>query len=250
MKTFIVDDERLARSELKRLLKNFSAIEIIGEAANADEAIEKIETTCPDLLFLDIQMPGRNGFELLESLIYVPKVIFTTAFDEYALKAFEFNALDYLLKPVEPKRLTAAIGKVEKHRREEEVEKEEVEKEEENRRLKSSPLGDADQVFVKDGERCWFVKLRDIRLLESEGNYTRLYFDKNKPLILRSLNYLEARLDEKTFFRASRKHIINLRWIETIEPGVDGRLDVRLSGAPEIEMSRRQSQKFKELMSI
>ena len=241
MKTFIVDDERLARNELKRLLKNFADIEIIGEAANADEAIEKIEDARPDLLFLDIQMPGRNGFELLESLIYVPRVIFTTAFDEYALKAFEFNALDYLLKPVEPKRLAAAIGKVENHRREEE---------EQNSRLKLSPLGDADQVFVKDGERCWFVKLRDVRLLESEGNYTRLYFDKNQPLILRSLNYLEARLDEKTFFRASRKHIINLRWIETIEPGFDGRLDVKLSGTPEVEMSRRQSQKFKELMSI
>ena len=241
MKTFIVDDERLARSELKRLLKNFSAIEIIGEAANADEAIEKIETVRPDLLFLDIQMPGRNGFELLESLIYTPRVIFTTAFDEYALKAFEFNALDYLLKPVEQKRLAAAIGKVENHRREEE---------EKNIRSNSAPLGDTDQIFVKDGERCWFVKLRDVRLLESEGNYTRLYFDKNKPLILRSLNYLEERLDEKTFFRASRKHIINLRWIETIEPGFDGRLDVKLSGAPEIEMSRRQSQKFKELMSI
>jgi two-component system LytT family response regulator len=241
MKTFIVDDERLARSELRRLLKGFSAIEIIGEAANADEAIEKIETARPDLLFLDIQMPGRDGFELLESLIYTPRVIFTTAFDEYALKAFEFNALDYLLKPVEQKRLAAAISKVENHRREE-IEKKQG--------VKSSPLGDADQIFVKDGERCWFVKLRDVRLLESEGNYTRLYFDKNKPLILRSLNYLEERLDEKTFFRASRKHIINLRWIETIEPGFDGRLDVKLSGAPEIEMSRRQSQKFKELMSI
>ena len=191
MKTFIVDDERLARSELKRLLKNFPAIEIIGEAANADEAIERIETARPDLLFLDIQMPGRNGFELLESLTRVPKVIFTTAFDEYALKAFEFNALDYLLKPVEPKRLAAAIGKVENHQREE------VEK---NSRSNSTPLGDADQIFVKDGERCWFVKLRDVRLLESEGNYTRLYFDRNKPLILRSLNYLEARLDEKPFF--------------------------------------------------
>jgi two-component system LytT family response regulator len=241
MKTFIVDDERLARNELKRLLKNFADIEIIGEAANADEAIEKIEDARPDLLFLDIQMPGRNGFELLESLIYVPRVIFTTAFDEYALKAFEFNALDYLLKPVEPKRLATAIGKVENHQREEK---------EINKGFKPSPLGDADQIFVKDGERCWFVKLRDVRLLESEGNYTRLYFDKNKPLILRSLNYLEARLDEKIFFRASRKHIINLRWIETIEPGFDGRLDVKLSGAPEIEMSRRQSQKFKELMSI
>jgi two-component system LytT family response regulator len=240
MKTFIVDDERLARGELKRLLKNFSAIEIVGEAANADEAIERMDTARPDLLFLDIQMPGRDGFELLESLTRVPKVIFTTAFDEYALKAFEFNALDYLLKPVEPKRLAAAIGKVENHQREEEK----------NSRFNSTPLGEADQIFVKDGERCWFVKLRDVRLLESEGNYTRLYFDNNKPLILRSLNYLEGRLDEKIFFRASRKYIINLRWIESIEPGFDGKLDVKLSNAPEIEMSRRQSQKFKELMSI
>jgi two-component system LytT family response regulator len=241
MKTIIVDDERLARNELKRLLKGFSDIEIIGEAANADEAIEKIETARPDLLFLDIQMPGRNGFELLESLIYVPKVIFTTAFDEYALKAFEFNALDYLLKPVEQKRLAAAIGKVENYQPKEE---------EKNSGFKTSLLGDADRVFVKDGEYCWFVKLRDVRLLESEGNYTRLYFDQNKPLILRSLNYLEERLDEKIFFRASRKHIINLRWIEKIEPGFDGRLDIKLPGATAIEMSRRQSQKFKELMSI
>lgn len=238
MRALIVDDERLARNELKRLLKAFPEISVVGEAANADEASEKIEDLRPDLLFLDIQMPGRNGFELLESLTYLPIVIFTTAFDEYALKAFEVNALDYLLKPVEPKRLASAVDKVLERTSRAGAQREQ------------QTLGDNHQVFVKDGERCWFVKLDRIRLLESDGNYTRLYFDAHSPLIPRSLNYLEERLDPKLFFRASRRHIINLRWVEKLEPGFDGRLIVKITGVPEVLMSRRQSQKFKEMTSM
>lgn len=188
MRALIVDDERLARNELKRLLQSFPEITIAGEAVNADDALLKIEELRPDLLFLDIQMPGRNGFELLESLDYLPFIIFTTAFDEYALKAFEVSALDYLLKPVEQKRLADAVRKV-------------LERSQNNAVQQSrSPIEKMNQVFVKDGERCWFVKLEKIRLLESEGNYTRLYFDSQKPLILRSLNHLEERLDAKLFF--------------------------------------------------
>jgi two-component system, LytTR family, response regulator len=238
MRVLIVDDERLARSELKRLLKAFPEITVIGEARHADEAVEKIEDLRPDLLFLDIQMPGRNGFELLEALHHLPSVIFTTAFDEYALKAFEVNALDYLLKPIEPRRLAAAVSKM--------LERAPKSKRPQERHA----FEDSRQVFVKEGERCWFVRLDQIRLLESEGNYTRLYFDIYKPLIPRSLNYLEGRLDPKLFFRASRKHIINLSWVTGLEQGIDGALIIKLTNAPEVKMSRRQSQKFREMTSM
>jgi len=236
MKALIIDDERLARVELKRLLESHKEIMIVGEAVNVDDAKEKIETLKPDLLFLDIQMPGKTGFQLLEELETVPHVIFTTAYDEYALKAFEVNALDYLLKPIEPKRLSEAIGKVS-----EKIQKEEI---------PQTPLTENDRVFVKDGERCWFVRLCDVRLFESEGNYVRIFFNENKPLILRSLNSLDERLDPKTFFRANRKHIINLKWIDSIEPWLNGGLLVKLKGNDKIEVSRRQAVKFKEMLSL
>ncbi len=240
MKALIIDDERLARTELRRLLEPFREIQIVGEAVNADDAAEKLSLLTPDLFFLDIQMPGKSGFDLLEMLDKVPKVIFTTAYDEYALKAFEYNALDYLLKPIEPKRLEEAIRKI-------------VEREKKDVQIKSALpdiLSAEDQVFVKDGDRCWFVKLERIRLFESEGNYVRLYFEDNKPLILRTLNYLDERLDPRSFFRANRKHIINLKWIESIEPWLNGGLLVKLKGGQKVEVSRRQAVKFKEMLSL
>src|SRR4026207_1862710 len=199
-KAIIIDDERLARNELKKLLQEFPEVEVIGEAANANEGIEKIESLNPDLVFLDIQMPGKSGFDMLTQIERAPHVIFVTAYDEYALKAFEVNALDYLLKPVEPKRLADAIQKLHF------IETKEPVGNGEN--INKSLLTENDQVFVKDGERCWFVKLSDIRLFESVGNYAKVYFGSNKPLILKSLNSLEERLDEKIFFRANRKHIV------------------------------------------
>ncbi len=244
MKTLIIDDERLARNELRRLLENFPKIDIIGEAANAAEALPMIDELEPELLFLDIQMPGKNGFELLQSIEgKTPEVIFTTAYDEYALKAFEFNALDYLLKPVELARLSEAIHRIEE------------EHAHDPGRIADTPastkvLGENDQVFVKDGEKCWFVKLAKVRLFESMGNYVRLYFDDQKPLVLKSLNALEDRLNPATFFRANRKHIINLQWIEKIEPWFSGGLLVTLRGGDKIEISRRQAIRFKDLLSL
>ncbi|MHB8578635.1 MAG: LytR/AlgR family response regulator transcription factor [Ignavibacteriaceae bacterium] len=239
MKALIVDDERLARVELRRLLSPFKEITIVGEAINADDAISKISELNPDIIFLDIQMPGKNGFELLEELDSVPVVIFTTAYDEYALKAFEYNAMDYLLKPIEPKRLEEAVKKIIERNRKT------ITQDSEN-----PILTETDQVFVKDGERCWFVKLESVRLFESEGNYVRLYFEENKPLILRTLNYLDERLDSRTFFRANRKHIINLKYIENIEPWMNGGLLVKLKGGVKIEVSRRQAIKFKDMLSL
>ena len=184
MRALIIDDERLARTELIRLLEPFKEIEIIGEAVNADDAHNKISELSPEVIFLDIQMPGKTGFELLEELDSVPKVIFTTAYDEYALKAFEYNALDYLLKPIEPVRLEESIKKLIEGKRKDRTHD-----------ISQETLTAEDQVFVKDGDKCWFVKLEKVRLFESEGNYVRLYFDENKPLILRTLNYLDERLD-------------------------------------------------------
>ncbi len=239
-RAIIIDDERLARNELKKLLQDFPQIEVVDEAANAAEGVEKIDLLNPDLIFLDIQMPGKTGFDMLQDLDKAPHVIFTTAYDEYALKAFEVNALDYLMKPIEPGRLADALQKMQQ------AEEKEISQQNGLR----GTLTENDQVFVKDGERCWFVKLSEVRLFESVGNYAKVFFATNKPLILKSLNALEERLDEKTFFRANRKHIVNMRMIDKIEPYFNGGLLLELQGGEKIEVSRRQAVKFKEMMSL
>ena len=241
-RAIIIDDERLARNELKKLLQEFAEIDVIDEASNAAEGIEKIEQHQPDLIFLDIQMPGKTGFDLLQELDKAPQVIFTTAYDEYALRAFEVNALDHLMKPIEPRRLTDAIQKLHQT--------DDKEAAAQSFSINRGLLTENDQVFVKDGDRCWFVKLADVRLFESVGNYAKVFFGTNKPLILKSLNALEERLDEKTFFRANRKHIVNLRMIEKIEPYFNGGLLLELQGGDKVEVSRRQAVKFKEMMSL
>jgi two-component system LytT family response regulator len=228
MTALIVDDERLARLELRRLLAAHPGIEVVGEARNAEEAAAMIAKLGPDLLLLDIQMPGMTGFDLLERLEDVPQTIFTTAYDEYAIKAFEVNALDYLLKPIAPTRLAAALAKVRPRQ--------------ERTRL--------EQVFVRDGDRCWIVRLPEIFLLESEGNYTRVHFGQERPLIRRSLNALEEQLDPAMFFRAGRKEIINLKWIEKVEIGAGGGLVVVLRGGRTVELSRRQSVRLREILSL
>ncbi len=228
MKALIVDDERLARLELRRLLAEHPEVEIAGEARSGEEALALIHQLTPDLLFLDIQMPGMTGFDLLERLEDLPQVIFTTAYDHYAIQAFEVNALDYLLKPIAPARLAAALGRV-------------------RPRSERSRL---EQVFVRDGERCWIVRLPDIFLMESEGNYTRLYFGNERPLIRRSLNALEEQLDPAMFFRAGRKEILNLKCIEKVDLSVAGGLVVSLRGGRTVEMSRRQSLRLREILSL
>lgn len=238
MKALLIDDERLARNQLRRLLAAHPQVEIVGEAGNADEARERIQELNPDLLFLDIQMPGETGFDLLESLEPPrPRVIFTTAYDEFALKAFEVNALDYLLKPIDPARLATAI----------------------ERALENQPPASAattgvfapeDRVYIREGERCWLVEVRRIRLLESEGNYTRVHFDTEAPLLYRSLTAMEKRLDPQKFFRANRAQVVNIDWIQNIEPWFSGNLKVTLQGGAEIEISRRQAQAFRDVWSL
>jgi two-component system, LytTR family, response regulator len=240
MKALLIDDERLARNELRRLLASFPEIGIVGEAAQTKEAREQITALKPDLLFLDVQMPGETGIDFLESLEPpVPNVIFTTAYDEFAVKAFELNALDYLLKPVDPARLAAAIDRLPGLKQ--------------SSVAKAPPAGSlvaTDKVFVREGEKCWFVEVGQIRLLESEGNYTRVHFGDAQPQLFRSLNAMEERLDPKFFFRANRRQIINISWIAGIEPWFSSGLLVHLKGGAKIELSRRQAQDFRERMSL
>jgi two-component system, LytTR family, response regulator len=241
MRAIIIDDERLARKELKSLLKEYHEIEIIDECASPEEALKSIEKHNPDLLFLDIQMPEKTGFDLLQELDKSPKVVFVTAFDEYAVKAFEVNALDYLMKPVDPERLKETMAKL----LSEDIEDEELYDVPDRGILSSN-----DQVFIKDGEKCWFIHLKDVRMFESEGNYVRIYFETFKPLVLKSLNGLEERLDQRLFFRANRKYIINLKWVSHIENWFNGGLQVVLKDGEKVEISRRQAVKFKALMSL
>jgi two-component system, LytTR family, response regulator len=229
MRAVIIDDERLARVELRRLLAAHPEVEIAGEAGHGEEAIQRVSALAPDLIFLDIEMPGMTGFELLERLEDVPRVIFTTGYDQYALKAFEVNALDYLMKPIAPERLASALRRV---------------------RPAGTPRPRLEQVFVRGGERCWIVRLADVFLMESEGNYTRLCFGKERPLIRRSLNALEDQLDPAIFFRANRRQIVNLNWIEQTDAGVSGALVMRLRGGAEVEISRRAAVRLRESLSL
>ncbi|HLP08665.1 MAG TPA: LytTR family DNA-binding domain-containing protein [Opitutaceae bacterium] len=243
MKALLIDDERLARKELRKLLTAHPHIEVVGEAADAAEARQAVATLKPDLLFLDVQMPGEDGFALLESLDPpLPHVIFATAFDEFAVKAFEFNALDYLLKPVDPARLAAALTKL--------TAAPAAEEGAEPVTVRTDRLHAHDKVFVRQGEQCWFVEVRSIRLLESEGNYTRVHFDGAQPLLFRSLNAMEERLDQRMFFRANRRQLVNLEWIDKIEPWFSGGLLVHIKGGPRVELSRRQAQAFREQLSL
>ncbi len=236
IKTIIVEDSRLARNELKELIKSFPEIEVIGEADNVDSGYELITAKQPDLLFLDINMPEKDGFELLEMLDNVPITVFTTAFDEYALKSFEYNALDYLMKPVSPNRFAKAIEKI-KQKLQERVIKAEQKVEISN------------QIFIKDGEKCWLVKVADIYLFEVDGNYTKVFFNNQKAILNKSLNQIDKKLPED-FFRANRNQIININFIKNIDLWFSGNLLVQLKDDQKIEISRRQSSLFKEKMSL
>jgi two-component system LytT family response regulator len=240
MTALLVDDSRPARSELRLLLHAFSDIQVVGEAKNITEAEAQLRELAPDVLFLDIEMPGGSGFDLLEALDTAPRVIFTTAYNEYAVQAFEHNALDYLLKPIEEGRLATTVAKVRQQLAQ--VQSLEI--------PPVFPLSAQEQVFVKDGEQCWFVRLADIRLFEIQGSYTQIHFDQHRPLLPRTLQQLESRLDPKVFFRVNRQQIINLKWVERITPWFSHTLKIKLKEGPEVELSRKQSILFRELMSL
>jgi two-component system, LytTR family, response regulator len=239
MRVLIIDDIRLAREELRRLVQGFPDIMIVGEAADASEARRLIIDKNPDLLLLDIQMPGENGFELLQSLDAAPEVIFTTAYDEYAVKAFEQNALDYLMKPIQKERLGTALEKVRKTMLNPNMHAQ-----------KDRLLGSCDKFFVRDGERCWFIRLTDVRYFETMGNFSLIHFGNEKAVTPKTLNSIEERLNPATFFRANRQVIINLDFAERIEPWFSGGLRVYFPDNVTFDISRRQAARSKNLLSL
>lgn len=236
-KTIIIDDERLAREEVKRALKQHPEFTIIGEANNADTAVELIEKELPDVIFLDIHMPEKSGFDLLEELSVTPEVVFTTAYDQYAVKAFELNALDYLVKPLREERFSKTIEKLKK---------------ELNKKINLQPevYPMHRKIFIKDGENCFFVPLSEIRFIESMENYARLYFGDQKAMVKQSLNVIVKKLDPNVFFRANRSQIINTQYIQEIYPHFNNRLHIKLTSGEKIEVSSRQSVKFKNWNSL
>jgi two-component system LytT family response regulator len=244
MKALIVDDEPLARRELRRLLTAFPWVQVVAEAADVDEALTQIDKLEPALVFLDVQMPGGTGFDLLAQLERLPRVIFTTAYDHYAVKAFEVSAVDYLLKPIEPDRLAAALSKEQAAAL---AALTSAAPPSEPTAKQEAPL---EQIFVRDGLRCWFVPLREVSVFTADGNYVRLQWGKESPMLGRSLVALEEKLDPRRFFRANRRQIVNLDYIESVEMGLGGRLHVQLRDGPEIEISRRQARQFRARMSV
>jgi len=226
LRVLIIDDERNARAEVKKLVADYGELEVVGEAQNADDAKEQIEQKHPDLLFLDIQMPEKSGFDLLESLSKVPHVIFTTAYDQYAVKAFEVSALDYLVKPIREERFAKAMENL-KHR---------------------ITLPEEDRIFVKDRQQYYFVNWSDVHLVESMDNYARLFYGDKNVFLKSSLNLLEQKLDATVFFRINRAQIVNLKYIDKIMPAADGRLKLLLKNGDTLEVSDRQSVKLKKLV--
>lgn len=248
MKVVLVDDERLARDELRGLLSEFPDLEIVGEAANVTEALKLVPKLRPDLLFLDIEMPGRTGFDLIAALPPPhPQLIFVTAFDAFALRAFEVNALDYLMKPVHPQRLAAAVAKV---RAQLQAAGPGAPAAASESPEPSGLLREDDHVYVREGDRSWFIPVRSLRLLEADGNHTRLYFGEDRPLLYRTLGAMETRLPASLFLRANRAQLVNLTFIEKVEPWFSGSIKVRLRGGPEVEFSRRQAQLFRERTAL
>jgi len=235
--TLIIDDERLAREEVRRALEHYPEFTIIGEANNVEVAKVLVEKEQPDLIFLDIHMPGKSGFDLLEELGTVPEVVFTTAYDQYAVQAFEVNALDYLVKPLREERFAKTIEKV----------KLEFKKQEEEQKV---PLASHQKIFIKDGEKVYFIALAEVSLIESMDNYARLYFGDEKPMIKRSLNQLEKRLDPDIFFRANRSQIINTEYIKEIQPYFNNKLRLVLTTGEIVDLSSRQSVSFKKRNSL
>ncbi|GAB4395879.1 MAG: LytTR family DNA-binding domain-containing protein [Microscillaceae bacterium] len=239
IRTLLVDDEPLAGQELAFLLQDFDFVEIIGICHDWEEARQSILNLRPDLVFLDIELGAKNAFDLLESLDQSPEVIFTTAYNQYALQAFEANALDYLLKPIVPERLQKSLDKVQSFLPT-------------RPSLEPNPSLTLDsKVFIKDGEACFFVSLTEIFLFESVGNYVRVFFKEHRPFLKKSLNQLEERLPAPHFFRINRHQIINLAHVREVNLSFKNRLVVHVGPKSiEAEVSARQSARFRELLSL
>ena len=236
IKAVIIEDSRLARLELKELLRAHPGVQVIGEADSARQALELIRISKPDLVFLDIHLPGASGFDILQQLDHLPAVIFTTAFEQYALQSYDYHAIDYLLKPIAPERLARAVLKTLSNLNAGTAE--------------DVGLGKEDRIYIKDQHKSWLVQLKDVRYFESKGNYAQVFFDHHSPLILRSLQQLEETLKPDQFIRVNRQQIVNLNHISKVDNVYGNRLALVLSDGVHIKVSRRQVSRFKELFNL
>jgi two-component system, LytTR family, response regulator len=233
-KALIIDDERLARRELRTLLAEHSEIEIIGEAESLKDALHKINLTKPDVIFLDVQMRGETGFDLLEQLDFSGKIIFVTAFDEFAVRAFEVNALDYLLKPINPNRLSQAL--------------ERLQNDSDICQKTLRKLEYDDRLFLEINDRSVFLGVSSIICISASGDYSEIYTaDGKKLLSLKPLREWEERLPQKNFVRIHRSTIINFEYVEKVESWFNRSYQVFLNGIKEpFTISRRYSVAIKE----
>lgn len=234
-KALVVDDERLARKDLSNMLAEISGIEVIGESEDVPSAIKAIEELKPDIVFLDIQMPGQTGFDLVEQISFDGKIIFVTAYDEFALRAFEINALDYLMKPVNKERLGKAI--------------ERIEKEEKPTINTHTKLTYSDKLFTTVGSKIQFLKISSIKLIQSDGDYTYITTnDGTKGLITKTMKEWEERLPENDFLRVHRNSIINTNFIDKVEKWFNYSFRVTLKDMEEpVVISRRYAKKLKDM---
>ena len=255
IRTLLVDDEELARATLKRALlaaAEFDGFEIVGEAANGVEALEAIEEYRPDLIFLDIEMPGFGGFEVIQQLSNVPAIVFVTAYDEYAVRAFEANALDYLLKPVQPERLQRALGRIRQRfatnaaerSREQDARLAEV------IALAANRSGPLKRLAARRGKRIAIVPLREIVRIEIEDKLVFACTAKERLLIEKSIGELEEMLRPAGFLRISRGELVNLEMVRELAPYFSGTWRVKLANGEERDVSRERAKQLKEAMGV
>ena len=237
LKSIVVEDSRLAREGLVRMLSIFPEIKLVGEADHPSTALILIKKHKPDLIFLDIQMPGSSGFDLLEQLDYIPRVIFTTAYSEYAVRSFDYNTIDYLMKPISEKRLATAIQKLKIT-------------EDNSSKESKSVLEFNSKIFVKDGEQCHLVALESIRYFESCKNYVIIYFNDTKAFVKKSLTNIEERLPNKHFFRISRQYVINLHEIKSIDLTIQEGYEIIMKDNKVLNVSRRNGEILRSLLSF
>jgi two-component system LytT family response regulator len=229
----IIDDEKLARELLHEYLEGFPEIEIIGECAKGTEAVEKINKLKPDLIFLDVQMPGMNGFDVLEEIDHEPYIIFTTAYDQYAIKAFEKNAVDYLLKPLDEERFRLAVNRAMKRKTAEHGNLEEL-----LRSIKTEGKSFESHIFVQKSEKLFNLPVEEIVYLEASGDYTVITTKNDQFVSSSGIGKLEEIMDPDTFIRVHRSTIINLNYLKEIERHFNGGMVVKMQSGKSFPVSR------------
>jgi len=249
IRALIVDDERLARGRVREMLRNDDEIEIVGEAANGPEAIEAVSRANPDLMFLDVQMPGMDGFEVLGALGdgRLPLIVFITAYDQYAVRAFEACAVDYILKPFDRARFERTIEQAKARMRQERGADLTQHLVELLNSLKQPPSY-PERLAIKENGRIHYLKTGSIEWVEADGNYVRIHAGKASYHLLGSIGSLEAQFDPKKFRRIHRATIVNVDCIRELQPWFNGCYRVILNSGVELSLSRGYREKQSELL--